>query len=141
MPVIGFSINSVTADRKKQVIDRMDINSVARIKSVEEKEIELAGKQSSLQISFDFETIYTPDIATFKFAGEVIFSAKNVKDILKMWKKDGKLPDTIDIDVRNFLFKKCLTMGINLAEELQLPPPIVFPMIAPRGEDQTKYIG
>ncbi len=140
MPVIGCSIKSIIAEKKKPVVDMMDINSVARVTSVEEKEIDLVGKQSTLLIGFEFETSYKPEIGNFKYIGDLIYTAKNEKDILKSWKKDKALPVKIDIEIKNFLLKKCLTLGIDLADELQLPPPVVFPAIVPT-DDKTKYIG
>jgi len=141
MPVIGCSIKSIVAEKKKSITDTIDINSTPRIMSVEEKEIELVGKQPSLVIGFVFESLYNPDIGKMKFTGELIYAAKNGKDILKTWKKDGRLSEDIDREIKNFLFRKCLVLGINLSEELELPPPVVFPVILPRKEEQPKYIG
>ncbi|MBI4010163.1 MAG: hypothetical protein HY361_03170 [Candidatus Aenigmarchaeota archaeon] len=138
MPVIGCSIKSIVAERKKSIADIMDINSVTRVISVEEKEIEIASKQSTLLVGFEFDTEYRPEIATIKYIGEVIYATKNEKGILKSWKEDKKLPKDADIEIKNFLLKKCLTLGINISEELQLPPPIVFPAIVPKSEERTK---
>ena len=141
MPVIGCSIKSIIAERKKLIEDRIDINSAPKIISVEEKEIELVDKQPTFSIGFEFESSYNPDIGKIKFIGELLYATKNWKDMIKAWKKDGKLAEDVDREIKNFLFKKCLTLGINLSEELGLPPPVVFPVIPPRKEEQPKYIG
>ena len=141
MPVIGCSIKSIEATRKKSIIDSMNINSTPRITSVEEKEIDVVGKQSTLLVGFEFESLYSPDVAKIKFVGEIIYAAKNSKDLVKTWKKDGRLPDSIEVEIKNFLFRKCLTLGINLSQELELPPPVVFPIIPPKMKEQPKYIG
>jgi len=144
MPVIGCVIKSIIAERKKPVEDRLDINSTPNITSIEEKEIEVVGKQSTLIIGFEFESSYKPDVGSIKLVGELVYATKDGKEILKLWKKEEKLPDNVDVEVKNFLFKKCLTLGINLAEELQLPPPIAFPVIVPnlpKKDNEQKYIG
>ncbi len=142
MPVIAFTLKSVTAERKKQVSARLDVNSVPKIKSVEETELELVGTQPTIDIGFEFETQYKPDVGVIKFVGDLIYTDKDIKGVVKKWKKDGVLPENVDRDVKNYLFKKCLTLGIMLSDELQLPAPLVFPYIMPKGtEEQAKYIG
>ena len=141
MPVIGCSIKSVEAARKKSAIDGMTINSTPRITSVEEKEIDVVGKQSTLLVGFEFESLYTPDVGKIKFVGEIIYATKNSKDLLKTWKKDVRLPEDTEVEIKNFLFRKCLTLGINLSQELELPPPVVFPIIQPKSRERPKYIG
>ena len=142
MPVIGCAIKSIAAERKNPISDRLDINSIPKIISVEEREIDLAGKQSSVIIGFEFESDYKPDVGNIKIVGEMIYATKDGKDIMKDWKKNKRLPENVDMEVKNFLFRKCLILGINLSDELQLPPPIVFPLVMPKKDvDTTKYIG
>ena len=140
MPVIGCTIKSIMAERKKPIVNRVDVSSIPKITSVQEKEIEVLGKQPSLLIGFEFESNYKPDIGLIKTIGELVYTIKSTKEAMKTWKKDGKLLDEVEMEVKNFLFKKCLTLGINLADELQLPPPMGFPTVVPKDE-QTKYIG
>ena len=144
MGIIGYNITSVTADRKLEMkrIENMDVNSTVKISSVTEREITLPEKSEALGIGFEFTTEYRPDIANFKVVGEVLYSDKTSKNIAKSWGKDKKLPEDMDIEIKNFIFRKCLTLGVNLSEELQLPPPVIFPMISPKkDEEKTKYIG
>ena len=136
MPIIGCTLKSIVAEKKNPVGDMMDINSTPKITSVEERELELVGTQTTLGIEFEFESAYKPNIGSMKFVGELIYATKDGKAILKTWKKDGKLSDDVDREIKNFLFKKCLTLGVNLSEELQLPPPIVFPFIVPKKEGE-----
>lgn len=143
MPIVGYSIKSISAERKNVTISqRLDISSTPKITSVEEREIELFGKQPSLTIGFEFESLYKPDIASIKFSGEVFFATKDVKNVLKEWRKKRQLPEMVDVEIKNFLFRKCLTLGINLSEELQLPAPLVFPVVLPKKEEEkARYIG
>lgn len=143
MPIIGFSISSINAERKNVTVNRLDINSTPKITSVEERTITVAGKVDALAIGFEFLTAYNPDVGQIKINGELIYtSSENPKKIVKTWNKDKKLPDDVDIEVKNFLFRKCLTIGIDMSENLQLPPPLAFPMIIPKKEDEkTRYIG
>lgn len=142
MGIVGYNIISVKAERKKMTkpLDSLNINSTVKISGVES--LTLPDGLETLGINFEFTTDYNPEVASFTVSGEVLFADKTSKSILKTWVKDKKLPERIDADIKNFIFRKGLTMGIQMSEEMQLPPPIVFPMVMPKkDEDKTKYIG
>ena len=43
------------------------------------------------------------------------------------------------LEVLNAIFRRCLTKGIDIAAELGLPPPIRFPVV--KSKEQNEYIG
>ena len=141
MPVIGLKLNSYDAKRNKDTFTGdMKINSSPKIMSVNEIDVPAVGKKA-LAFGFEFSTQYGPDIAEIKVKGEVIYvNDKEKAAILKGWKKDKKLPDDIGIEILNHLFRHCLLKVSNIAEDLQLPPPLNFPMVKPK-TDQASYIG
>ena len=142
MAIIGYSIKSVIAERKGNVSQQLNINSTPKITSVDKKEVNLGGKKEVLNIGFEFVTEYKPDVGRIKIVGELFYTGKNDKGVLKEWEKNKKLPIDVDAEVKNFLFRKCLTIGINLSEQLQLPPPLMFPIVVPKKEEESKkYIG
>lgn len=139
LPIVGYHISSISAERKDSTAEKIDISSVPKINSVEQKDMTYPIKQPALAISFEFETVYTPDVGEIRIEGELLYSSKNLKAISDFWGKQSKLPQDIDAEVRNFLFRKCLALGINLSENLQLPPPVVFPIVSDL--EDTNYIG
>lgn len=141
MPIIGYNISSIQAERRNLQAKKIDISSTPRINSVIERNLTFPAKQIALAISFEFKTSYNPDIGQIKFVGELLYSDKNTKKILDFWDKKNKLPDNVDMEVKNFLFRKCLILGINISENLQLPPPIMFPALSQKKDEDTKYIG
>lgn len=145
MPIMGYNILSVDANRslKNPTVDKIDVNSTAKIVSVEEKTLKIPEPMSTLSVRFEFATNYKPDLASIKLTGEVVFVDKDTKGIMKVWNKSKKLPEDTDLEIKNFLFRKCLTLGMQLSQELQLPPPLVFPVFTKQNapEDETKYIG
>ena len=142
MPIIGYTIKSITAERKDSLNRQLNINSAPKITSVQEKQINVGGKKEVIDIGFEFVTEYKPDVGLIKIVGEVFYTGKNNKNVLKEWEKNKKLPTEVDVEVKNFLFRKCLTIGINLSEQMQLPPPLMFPIVVPKKEENTKkYIG
>jgi hypothetical protein len=94
-----------------------------------------------LSIEFDFTTRYEPDIAEIRINGNVLYIGKDIKNVLKVWKEKKILLKEVDIEVKNFLFRKCLSIGMSLSENMQLPPPLMFPRIVPRQKEELTYIG
>jgi hypothetical protein len=146
MPIIGYQIISMNAEREKIQGKRFDISSTPKITSVEEREIRMGEKQKVLVIGFEFLTVYKAEgnqIGEIKIVGELLYAEKNLKNVLNFWGKKNKLPEDVDIEVKNFLFRKCLSLGIFISENLQLPPPVMFPVLIPKkeSEDKTRYIG
>lgn len=142
MPIIGYNISSISISRRRIKPKKLNINSTIKIKSVSERRINKPSKKLAIGVDFEFFAVYKPKLAELKIIGEVLYSNGGVKKIVNEWDKRKKLPEKIDMEVKNFLFRKCLTIGINLAQELQLPPPIMFPAIVPKKDpEETRYIG
>lgn len=141
MPIIGYNISSIVAERKNFQAKKIDINSTPKVNSVFERNLTFPIKQDALAISFEFNTTYNPDVGEIKICGELLYSDKNIKKISDYWNKKNQLPDPIDIQIKNFLFRKCLTLGISISENLQLPPPVMFPIVTQNKEENTNYIG
>jgi hypothetical protein len=145
MPIVGYSLKSIVAEKKKdKVTGRIDISSTPDIKSLKEKDVNILGKKKALEVEFEFETDYKPNIGKIKMNGIVLYASDDLKKILKEWKKNKKLPEKVDIEIKNFLFRKCLRLALDISEELQLPPPLVFPILVPKEnlkESKTGYIG
>jgi len=141
MPIIGYNISLIQAERRNVQAKKIDISSTPRINSVIERDMAFPAKQSALAVSFEFKTNYNPDIGQIRFVGELLYTDKNTKKVLEFWDKKNKLPDNVDMEIKNFLFRKCLTLGINISESLQLPPPIMFPVLMKKKDEDTRYIG
>lgn len=151
MPVLGYTITSLNASRKTDAspknVTQIDINSVPKIKGLKERKMTIPGmvenKDSLVVIDFEFETQYKPEIGSIRIAGELVYTGADNKKLLKDWDKSKKIPADTEIEVKNFLLRKCLLMGVDIAEEMQLPPPLSIPIIHPVAKDQKNpdYIG
>jgi len=140
--IIGYNFTKIEAERKKDISGKVDISSTVKINSVEEKEIEILNKQKVLEIGFEFIVEYREDFGKIHMTGFLLYDGKDIKDAVKMWKRDKKVPESIDLEVKNFLFKKCLTLAIILADEIRFPSPLPFPMVVPAKKEESKsYIG
>jgi len=140
MPIVGMKLDSISGSREKsQMSGEVKINTSPRIVSV--KEMTVPGvKKKPIAMGFEFVTKYDPSLGEIKIEGEVLYASDSKAKILSQWKKNKRLPKDIDIEILNHLFRHCLLRISNLAEMLQLPPPLRFPVVKPK-EDQTSYIG
>ncbi len=131
MPIIGFSLKSVNGNATGKKADGdIKINSTPSVDGIKKKELNVAGLKDVLSIEFSFSTKYEPDIGDITITGEVIYQTDDAKNILALW-GEKKIDTKIAVDVVNVIFKKCLTKAITIADELNLPPPINFPVVQP----------
>ena len=130
MPVIGFNLNSIKADVENRTLKGgLDISSTPNIKKIEKRTVL---DMDVLSIGFVFETKYSPDVATITIEGELIYKTDDMKKILKTWKDEKKLHDDAAAEVLNIFFRRCLTKAIALSEDINMPPPIGFPLVKPK---------
>ena len=139
--IVGFSIKTISAERKDVPRGRIDINSTPKIISVSGSKMDFISKQKPLSVGFEFVTKYEPDVGEIRILGNVFYVGKNMENVLKTWKKEKILSKDVDIEVKNFLFRKCLSIGMNLSENMQLPPPLIFPRVVPKQKEDLTYIG
>lgn len=139
MPVIGLTFKSIQAKREKGMIkSEIKINSTPKIIGVKEMDIQALNKKA-LAMEFEFLTLYNPTIAEIKISGELLYTTKENKVVLDSWQKNKKLPENVSVEVLNHLFRRCLIKVSNLADDLQLPPPIPMPRVGTKSEQS--YIG
>lgn len=139
--IVGFGIKSISAERKNVPRGRIDISSTPKIVSVDWPDMRVFTKKKPVDIRFEFTTRYEPNVAEIKISGHVLYLGKKTKDLIKKWKKSKVFPREVDMEVKNFLFKKCLTLGVNLSESMQLPPPLIFPRVVQKKKADLRYIG
>jgi len=140
MPIIGFKFESMEAKRSKAGFGgEIKINSTPKITSVKEVNVPTI-KKKVLGLGFEFTTKYDPGIGEIKITGEVLYLSDKNALLLKRWKSKKVLPENVNVEVLNHLFRQCLLKISNLADDLQLPPPIQLPRVRPKKE-QESYIG
>lgn len=141
MPVIGFNITAINAhvDEKAERKGNVNVNSTPSVKAIEKKDVEITGMKDVVAVNFRFETKYEPKIGEIVIEGEVLYSSGDSKEMIAKWKKEKKMEDSIAIDVLNTIFRRCLAKAIEISAELRLPPPISFPVV--KLKDQEEYIG
>lgn len=133
MTVLGMRYRSLEARREQGGAAQIKVNSVPKITGVRETNVPML-KQKALSVDFDFVTEYDPKIGTIKLTGEIFYLTDRNAQIMKAWKSKKELPEDMRIEILNHLFRSCLVRIANLADDLQLPPPIGIPRVKPKAE-------
>ncbi|MCH8003821.1 MAG: hypothetical protein IH934_04260 [Nanoarchaeota archaeon] len=134
MTIIGFNFTKIEAEKKELIKGKININNNLAIKNVEEKKLSLSNeKQKVLSFTFEFTAKYDPNVGSISFTGNVLSmdDSKKVKEILDGWKKDKKLPKEFMPNILNTIMSKCNIQALILSEQINLPPPIPLPKLAP----------
>ena len=132
MAIIGMSFKSFEGKRHPQEVKaEIKVNSVPRINEVKEVKVSTIDKKV-LSLNFEFVTNYDPKVGEIKIGGDLLYMTPNNVKILKQWEKDKKLPEDASLEILNYLFRRCLLKVSNIAEDLQLPPPVPMPKIKPK---------
>lgn len=137
MVIIGFSFTKMNVERKTPISGKISISNNVSIQKVEEHKLSLSsGKESSLKFIFEFSSNYKPEIGKIELLGEVIYmdDEKKVKDIIKSWNKDKKIPKEIMSDILNNVLVKCNIQALILSQYMNLPPPIPLPKVQAQEE-------
>jgi len=141
MPAIGFNINAIDAkvDPTTERRGNVNVNSSPSITSIEKRDVDFPVAKDVVAINFKFETKYEPKVGWITMEGEVLYTSDNPKEMIAKWKKEKKMEDDVAIEVLNTIFRRCLAKAIEIAAELRLPPPVSFPIV--KLKDQEEYIG
>jgi len=136
MAIIGLSFDSLEAKRDKEQKIRAEIkvNSVPRINDMKEVTISTIGGKKVLSLAFEFVTNYDPKVGEIKIGGNLLYMTDDNKKLLKQWEREKKLPEKPSLEILNYLFRRCLLKVSNIAEDLQLPPPLPMPTIKPKAK-------
>ncbi|HLC51125.1 MAG TPA: hypothetical protein VJH90_01990 [archaeon] len=150
MPVIGIVIREIYGTKKEELGPEIRVNNNATIKDLKQTEL-IALNKDGLSVSFEFKASYESQkskksLAEITIAGDVLLIEPDQAKILKQWNKDKKLPEDLNIQVINTILRKCITKSLSLSEDLNLPPPIGLPVVAPKKggqahEESSRYIG
>ncbi len=129
MPIVGITITKLEAEKKEvELKGEMNLTSTHRIVDIREEDNPVLTKKI-LAIDFTLSTAYTPAAGTISLSGQILYLASEAdkKEILKEW-KSKKLPDAFGVEIVTAIYRKGLLLAAYIAQELQLPPPVVIPL-------------
>ncbi|MBI4017389.1 MAG: hypothetical protein HY366_00395 [Candidatus Aenigmarchaeota archaeon] len=147
MPVVGMGIHKIEAWREQEMADNMGVGQAPTIKEVRAKKIDVLNKEG-VEILFEYVFEYKVDLkkknlAAISFEGNVVFlpdKDEEVNNAIETWKKEKKVPVKIFVPVVNNIIRKCVSRAITLADDLNLPTPISFPVVTTESEAESRKV-
>ncbi|MEM0324450.1 MAG: hypothetical protein QXW35_00945 [Candidatus Aenigmatarchaeota archaeon] len=134
--ILGYSITYLNAEKFeiKENINKLDINTSLNIKNIQEMKVQQEKKQQKvLKVDFEFLVNYEPKIGEIRIEGYLIYSGKDIEEILEKWQKDKKIENKeFEIEVKNFILRRGVIISTFLSEYLAIHPPIPIPQILPK---------
>lgn len=128
--IIGVNINSINADKKAGTQGNVQVNYQPEIKEVEEATVN-AFDEKVARIEFDFGVVYNSnnqETARIDMSGNVIWKG-GLEEILEQWEEDESLPEDMEVQLMNELYRKLLSEAVGVANTLNLLPPIPTPKV------------
>lgn len=146
MQVIGFNFTRISAERFPEYKSGKTINNNIEFTSLDKDKIEVLKDLEAAKVSFKYALTYkdnadekeiAPKDAEIIFEGVIILSLTKdeSKELFKFWKKK-ELPASFRIPLFNLLIKKCAARALSFEEELNLPPHINIPQLAPKPKQE-----
>jgi|SRR3989338_5889400 len=132
MKVIGFNFTKLSAERLKDSVEEIKINTEMDFPEIKEsKSPFLKIKEELLEAKFDYKVNYEPGLARVVIQGKVLFSVdqKMAKEILTQWKKKN-LPEDFRILLVNVVMRKSTLKALSLCDELNLPVHVPLPILS-----------
>ncbi|MFH1376002.1 MAG: hypothetical protein ABIH25_00025 [Candidatus Woesearchaeota archaeon] len=133
MPVIGFNLNNISAEKRNQISGKLKINNNLKITTIEKEKQTITNSDEVLKFNFKFDVSYDPDIGNLNMEGSLLLmeEPKKVQQIMTDWKKDQKLSKETSTLVFNTILARCNVKALTLAQDISLPPHFRLPLIRP----------
>lgn len=138
--IVGFGLNKINIERKKDGQGKLSISNNISVKEVSDTKFAIGGtKQTGLKFNFVFESKYEPETAEMVIEGNLVYMTEeaDAKKILAAWKKDKKIEPVLLEAILNYVLDKCNLEALMLARDLNLPPPFPLPKIKQK-QNETK---
>ena len=132
MPIVGFSFDKISTEKKNPIKGKVTVNSDIKIESVEESKLTI--DKPCLKINFQFDIKYNPNVGDTSLSGHIFYldTPDKIKDMVKNWKSSKKLPETVSLEVLNAILTKCNIEALILSEKINLPPQIPLGRMTPK---------
>ena len=133
MPIIGFNIDKIDAEKTNKISGNVEIKNNLGITGVEQEKLALGKSEEVLKFNFEYLVTYEPKVGRLGINGSVLYmeDPKKIKELLSSWEKDKKIPNDVMPAVFNTILAKCNVKALTLSQEINLPPHIRLPIVKP----------
>jgi len=131
MNVLSFAFNTINVSKKDTPKGKIGISNNIHIDKLEDAKVSVDKENSTVRVTFSYESEYTPDYAKLLLKGTMILliKADEAKKMMNNWKKDKKLDKDAGSFILNSITSRCTVQAVISARDLGLPPPIPLPRV------------
>ncbi|WP_297510955.1 hypothetical protein [Thermococcus sp.] len=140
MPVLGYNIQGVSFEKNVKAVPpgQIEVKISPTIKDLRLGEMMTPnGKVSGIDVLFDFEVEYRPDIAKASVKGSLLYippKRDRIDEILSLWEDEKKIDPVLMVEVANFLTTELSPMLMIIAKEMRVPYHVPLPRAELRGQ-------
>lgn len=140
MRLIGFNFKKINVEKLLDKIENLKIETNIDIEDIVFVDSNLLKTDEKIiNIKFNYNIFYNPEIAKINLGGNLILSMepKIIEEILKQW-KDKKIATNLKITIFNIILRKSNVKALQLEEEMNLPFHINLPVIKEQETEEKK---
>lgn len=135
MPITGFGLTKLHAEKIGKVSNDMKITPNISIKGIDKHEIQDNSGKPTLKITFLFSIEYGPDIANIQIEGNVLYSdTQEIIDRVIQSKVEGKVDETILNQALGVIQVNSHIKALELTREIGVPPHMGIPILQIKGD-------
>ncbi len=141
MKIAGFNFLKIKSERKKPKKGQIKVETNLDIFNIEKETLEIGKQEIPFRVEFEYSIKYTPNVADVELGGQVLIltDKKEAKEIQKDWKKK-QIPDSMKMNLLNYILAKCNIKAFQLEDELNLPTHVPLPKLRNQQQKST-YTG
>ena len=135
MPISGFGLTKIFAEKKGKLTQDMKITPNISIKGIDQHDIKDNTTRPTIKVSFLFNIDYGEDIANIQIEGNVLYSdEKDVIDRVMKSKGEGKVDETILNQALGVIQINAHIKALELTREIGVPPHMGIPILQIKGD-------
>jgi hypothetical protein len=141
MKIIGFGIEKISAERKKQIKGKLEIKNGLNIDEISAEKVNISDKPS-LKFDFSYNVRYEPGFAEIMIKGSLICldDKGESAEILKDW-KDKKFTHDVKFPILNYILEECTIRALQLEKDVAIPSHMPFPKLKKENKTPASYTG
>jgi hypothetical protein len=140
MGIVGVNFDKISAEKTGILKAPLNINQNLNIVKLEKDTTPFSDAQEVIKFYFEFNVNYQDKIGNLDIGGHVIYveDKKEITKILDDWSKEKKINTELSTLILNTALVKCSITGLNMTQNVNLPPHIPLPKLkaAPKAQKQ-----
>ncbi len=129
MPITNFRIRKIEAERNSKKVGggKVDVKSNFTISSIKKNKDPRLGE--FLEVRFNFNVEYTPDLGKIDLEGELWYYTKDLGKVAKVVGDKVELDKETTNEVSTSILQESMVEAIEIAKKVRLPIPIKLPKV------------